>query len=120
MAYQYKIGEIRGEESDGVFRAVRVTARGRKTVAKADTDNEEYSQPEAFLLACEEWLDLVGKQGWQLADVHHLGDMHVRYTLQKSEAAPEGAAKEKKDKTITQELTEQVAGKAVKSVLKIP
>lgn len=118
MAYQYKIGELKGEEKDGQFRVVRITARGRKTVVKIDTDNEEYVQPEEWFAACEEWLNLVGGQGWSLVAAQDLGDSHVRYVLVKGEGASAKKAPAK-EKTITEQLTEQVAGKAVKSVLKI-
>lgn len=118
MSYQYKIGELKGEEKDGQFRVVRITARGRKTVVKLDTDNEEYVQPEAWFAACEEWLNLVGGQGWSLVSVHELGEFDVRYVLAKGEVAA-GKKAPAKEKTITEQITEQVAGKAVKSVLKI-
>jgi hypothetical protein len=97
---------------------VRITARGRKTVVKIDTDNEEYVQPEVWFAACEEWLNLVGGQGWSLVAAQDLGETHVRYVLVKGEEASAKKAPAK-EKTITEQLTEQVAGKAVKSVLKI-
>lgn len=118
MGYQYKIGELKGEEKDGQFRVVRVTARGRKTVGKIDTDNEEYAQPEVWFAACEEWLNLVGRQGWLLVASEELGEFHVRYVLSKGEAAAEKKP-QGKEKSITEQITEQVTGKAVKSVLKI-
>ena len=119
MTYEYKIGELTGEVRDGAFRVARITPRGRKTTAKVDVDNEEYAQPEVWLAACEAWLNLVGKQGWQLVTSEVLGEFHVRYTLVKGEQGEAGKAPAK-DKTVTQQLTEQVAGHAVKSVLKIP
>ena len=118
MSLEYKIAEIVGEERDKVFHVVRVTARGRKTMAKVDTDVAEYSQPEAWLASCEEWLNLVGKQGWKLVSAHHVGEYRVRYTLKRGEGGAQTA--KPKEKSITQQITDQVAGKAVKSVLKIP
>ena len=118
MASEYKIGELKGETRDGSFRVVRMTARGRKTVVKTDADAEEFSLPEAWLAACEEWLNLVGRQGWMLCSAETLAEPHVRYVLRRE--AGGGSGKGAKQKSLTDELTEQVAGKAVRSVLKIP
>lgn len=117
MASEYKIGELKGETREGTFRVVRVTARGRKTVVKTDAEAEEFSLPEAWLAACEEWLNLVGRQGWVLSSAETLAEHHVRYVLRRDVG---GSGKGAKQKSLTDELTEQVAGKAMKSVLKIP
>lgn len=127
MSYEFKIGQLKGEVRDGVFRVVRITARGRKTIAKADVDVEEYAQPEAWFEACESWLNLLGRQGWSLAAAETIGELEVRYVMQRETGAGAGRTKAgkgekaaKKQRSLTEELTEQVAGKAVKSVLKIP
>jgi hypothetical protein len=117
VPYEYKIGELRGEERDGSFHVARVTARGRKTIVKIDADTEEYSQPEVWFGACEQWLDLVGRQGWRLVHADSIGECHVRYTLVRSQGSGDAQPQEK---TLTQQLTEQVTGKAVRSVFKVP
>lgn len=118
LAIEYKVGELQGEVRDGTYRVVRVTARGRKTIVKADAETDEFSLPEAWLAACEEWLNLVGRQGWSLCSTETLDEQRVRYVLQRAGGGTKEGAK--KEKSLTQELTDQVAGKAMKSVLKIP
>ena len=119
MSYEYKIGELKGDVRDDTFRVVRITARGRKTTLKADAEADEYSQPEVWMGACEEWLNLVGKQGWSLVSSENLDEYHVRYVL-KRQTGGSGKGTAEKEGSITDDITKQVAGKAMKSVLKFP
>lgn len=110
---EHKIAELILERTKTSAKLIRTSSKGVKTLARIESkDDGEIG--EFWLQQQEEWLNTVGKYGWELVQAEHVAS-GMRFYLKRAigKAAAKGDEKEDKPSSMTDDLMK----KAAKSIL---
>lgn len=113
---EHKIAELILERTKKSAKIIRTSSKGVKTLARIDS-GDDGDVGEFWLQQQEEWLDTVGKYGWELVQAEHV-DGGVRFYLKRQVGKPAAKGEEKEEKPAS--MTDDLMKKAAKSVFKLP
>lgn len=113
---EHKIAELILERTKKTAKIIRTSSKGVKTLARIDS-GDDGEVGEFWLQQQEEWLDTVGKYGWELVQAEHI-ESGMRFYLKRAvgKAAEKGDEKQGKKSSMTDDLMK----KAAKSVFRLP
>ncbi|RJQ56028.1 MAG: hypothetical protein C4521_01545 [Actinobacteria bacterium] len=112
--FEHKIAELILERSKGSAKIIRTSSKGVKTLARIESaDDGEVG--EFWLQQQEEWLNTVGRYGWELVQAEHV-ESGNRFYL-KRQVGKQAAAGDEKEEKQPKSMTEDLMKKAAKSIL---
>lgn len=106
---EHKIAELILERTKKTAKIIRTSSKGVKTLARIDS-GDDGEVAEFWLQQQEEWLNTVGKYGWELVQCEHI-DSGMRFYLKRGmgKAAAKGDEKQEKKSSMTEDMMKKAA-----------